>query len=498
MRAAETRKLAASSQRAVVAPNAATSTPPIGAPTSVEPCWMLARIPLARSMRTPASSTTSGSSAARAVAPGASSSAPRNTSAKSCQSSIPTVRSRSGIAATAAALARSAEHARRPEAEPVHDDAAEERREDDRQEVEEHREPRERRASGRDQDVPGDRELRDGIPGERDRVCRVHGVQRRASLHRNAASAGVSCRRASRRGGGRAGSAARLPAGSRAARRCVRDTARLHASRRREGAVPLPGSGVRGCRRAIVRRVRTSSTPNRARHAVSTCAWTLGCRACALWPFAVRCARLVAAVEPSMAANRVLARYLSAIAVASFETPAAAGMSRTGVPSSPSTRTTFALSASDSSDRSSKSSVFASRVCASNAVSWEGHRRRRTRPGHDACNHAVRAGDDRHVLREFDVEAADDRSQRAAEVADPTCSESLLPSLLDLAEQCGADLLRCAAGRRRADDPVATEPSCAPPAVPFLARSEVGRRRTDEDVAPALHAAEVREHACSV
>ena len=38
--AAETRKLAASSQRAVVAPNAATSTPPIGAPTSVEPCWI--------------------------------------------------------------------------------------------------------------------------------------------------------------------------------------------------------------------------------------------------------------------------------------------------------------------------------------------------------------------------------------------------------------------------------------------------------------------------
>ncbi len=73
-----------------------------------------------------------------------------------------------------------------------------------------------------------------------------------------------------------------------------------------------------------------------------------------------------------MAVNRVLARYLSAIAVASFETPAAAGMSRTGVASSPSTRTTFALRASDSSDRSSKSSVYASRVCASNAVSWEG------------------------------------------------------------------------------------------------------------------------------
>ena len=93
---------------------------------------MLARIPLARSIRTPASSTTSGNSACLAVAPGASRSAPRNTSAMSCQSSIPTVELRRGIAATAAALARSADDARRPEPEPVDDDAAEERREDRR------------------------------------------------------------------------------------------------------------------------------------------------------------------------------------------------------------------------------------------------------------------------------------------------------------------------------------------------------------------------------
>ena len=121
------------------------------------------------------------------------------------------------------------------------------------------------------------------------------------------------------------------------------------------------------------------------------------------------------------------------------------------------------------------------------------HRWDRVAVDHDACNHAVRAGDDRHVLGQFDVDG--DRRSLANELRrSPTrpVPNRCAASLLDLAEQCGADLLRCAAGRRRADDPVATEPSCAPPAVPFLAHSEVGRRRTDEDVAPALHAAEVR------
>ena len=69
----------------------------------------------------------------------------------------------SGIAATAPALARSATTLARPESEPVDDHAAEERREDDRQEVEEHDEGGERRASGRGQDEPRDRELRDGV-----------------------------------------------------------------------------------------------------------------------------------------------------------------------------------------------------------------------------------------------------------------------------------------------------------------------------------------------
>ena len=106
--AAETRKLAESSQSAFVAPTVATRMPPSGAPTSIAPCWMPLRIPLARSIRIPASSTMSGSTAERAVAPGASRSAPRKTSAMSCQGSIPTVASSSGIPATAPALARSA------------------------------------------------------------------------------------------------------------------------------------------------------------------------------------------------------------------------------------------------------------------------------------------------------------------------------------------------------------------------------------------------------
>ena len=70
--------------------------------------------------------------------------------------------------------------ARRSEAEPIDDDAAEEPGEDDGQEVEEDREPGQSRAAGRDEHVPGDRELRDGVPGERDRVRGVQGVERRA------------------------------------------------------------------------------------------------------------------------------------------------------------------------------------------------------------------------------------------------------------------------------------------------------------------------------
>ena len=108
MTIAETMKLTASSQSAVVDPRVATRTPPSGAPTSTEPRAMAPWRPVARSIRTSPSSATSGRSASRAVTPGASSSAPTNTSAITCQTSIPERASTSGMAATASALATSA------------------------------------------------------------------------------------------------------------------------------------------------------------------------------------------------------------------------------------------------------------------------------------------------------------------------------------------------------------------------------------------------------
>ena len=97
----------------------------------------------------------------------------------SCQSSIPTVVVQQRDRGDGRRAREVGDDARRPEAEPVDDDAAEERREHDREEVEEDGEAGERRASGRGQDVPGDRELRDGISRERDRVRGVQRVERR-------------------------------------------------------------------------------------------------------------------------------------------------------------------------------------------------------------------------------------------------------------------------------------------------------------------------------
>ena len=68
---------------------------------------------------------------------------------------------------------------RRPEPEPIHDDPAEERGEDDREEIEEDGERGQLRAAGRRQHEPRDRELRDGVPGERDHVRGVERVERR-------------------------------------------------------------------------------------------------------------------------------------------------------------------------------------------------------------------------------------------------------------------------------------------------------------------------------
>ncbi len=78
------------------------------------------------------------------------------------------------------------------ESEAVDDDTAEERRKHDREEVEEDDERGERRAPGRRQHVPGDRDLRDGVAGERDGVRGVERVEGRPLLHRRAERAPAS------------------------------------------------------------------------------------------------------------------------------------------------------------------------------------------------------------------------------------------------------------------------------------------------------------------
>ena len=212
--AAETRKLAASIHSAVVAPNAATRMPPSGAPTRVEPCWIAARIPLARSMRAPASSTTSGRSAARAVAPGASRSAPSEHERQELPELDPDRRVQERDRRDGRRAGEVGDDARRPEAEPVDDDAAEEGREHDRQEVEEDGEAGERRAPGRGQDVPGDRELRDGVSRERDRRPRRTARREVPASAPAARYASRSLRRLSRAAAGRSPRLTAAPASS--------------------------------------------------------------------------------------------------------------------------------------------------------------------------------------------------------------------------------------------------------------------------------------------
>jgi hypothetical protein len=84
------------------------STPATGAPMSPQPRSMASSAETARSSRIPASSALSAISEERAVPPGASSNAPRNTRVTSCQKAGPTVLWSSGISATDAPLAMSA------------------------------------------------------------------------------------------------------------------------------------------------------------------------------------------------------------------------------------------------------------------------------------------------------------------------------------------------------------------------------------------------------
>src|ERR1700721_433115 len=86
----------------------------------------------------------------------------------------------------------------------------------------------------------------------------------------------------------------------------------------------------------------------------------------------VQCATLIRdEFDPTKAYPR-LARKANATATASFETPERYGNSRTGVPSSSSTRTTLALIASDHSDLLSYSSAKARRTRASSTGNRSG------------------------------------------------------------------------------------------------------------------------------
>ena len=150
---------------------------------SSEPCWMLARIPVARSICTPRARRRRGAAPARRSPP-ARRAARRGTRARAAARS----RSRPWCAAAGsprprAALARSATMlvVRKPTRStmtPPKNAARTIGRK-----LKKHREARERRAVRRDEHEPRDRELRDGVARERDRVGDVERVQRRPSRH---------------------------------------------------------------------------------------------------------------------------------------------------------------------------------------------------------------------------------------------------------------------------------------------------------------------------
>ena len=126
--------------------------------------------------------------------------------------------------------------------------------------------------------------------------------------------------------------------------------------------------------------------------------------------------------------------------VASFETPAARGNSPTldarrverPVRSSSSTAAT-------APDSRSKSRVYARRA-------WERTAEKvvSTRSGNaslarrESRSHPVRAGDDRHVLGQLDVESTDDRSERVLSSLDHLYAEPLRPARVDLVEERAA------------------------------------------------------------
>ena len=179
--AAEKRKLAASSHSAAFAPKAATRTPPSGAPISCAPCWMPARMPR-RPLHAARPASLDDVGEQRRSCRGARCVEERADEDEHHQlpDLDPDGRCEQRDRRDGSRAREVGDDARRAEPEPVDDDAAEEGREHDREEVEEDDERGERRAPRRRQDVPGDRDLRDRIPGERDRVGRVQRVERSA------------------------------------------------------------------------------------------------------------------------------------------------------------------------------------------------------------------------------------------------------------------------------------------------------------------------------
>ena len=112
--------------------------------------------------------------------------------------------------------------------------------------------------------------------------------------------------------------------------------------------------------------------------------------------------------------------------VASGDTPAISGTSRTSRPSSPRMRTKFAVKGSDSSDLA----LEVERV-GEEHLSKECRQVRRGRSALavlDLGAHPVRAADDREVLGQLDVEPLDHFAQRLAELVDSRRRRTASPS----------------------------------------------------------------------
>ena len=170
MSSAETANVAASSTSTLVAPTTAMRTPASGAPSMLAPRETPSKRLVPRSSVISARSSRSGSIVSRAVWPGASSRAPAKTSASSAASGRPTVWYRIGIAEHREPAREVGGNARPAVAEPVDDHPAEGGGDHERQQREEADEAGLRDAPRGLEHEPGNRELRQPVARDRDRV----------------------------------------------------------------------------------------------------------------------------------------------------------------------------------------------------------------------------------------------------------------------------------------------------------------------------------------